>query len=394
MKQKEDDFILAHRSENVARLAFSLSGNKELDAGRVLRQVEGWQRLRRKVPSWAAVDGLEYPVRLSLEQCSGEAAAIYKSGIVRRLCPAGGVMADLTGGLGVDFVSLAPHFERALYIERNEELCRLAHHNFPLLGLRNHEIIEGDGVERLAHLDRLSFVMLDPARRDAAGRKTVLLEDCEPNVIELLPLLQEKARLVLVKLSPMLDLGRALADLPMVAEVHVVAEGGECKELLLVLRQDAACPTIYCVDNGKSFSFTFDEERSASVEYTDEIEGFLCEPNAAVLKAGGFKSIALRYGLKKLHPNTHLYISPRFIEDFPGRVLRIERHFGFSKKELRHLSDVQQANLTVRNFPASVAELRRKLKLREGGEVYLFAATTASGKHIIVDCRRESPTEQ
>ncbi len=388
MRQKEDDFILAHRGENVARLAFSLSGDKELNVERVLRQVEGWQRLRRKVSSWAAIDELEYPARLSLEQCSGEVAAVYKAAIVRRLCPVGGIMADLTGGFGVDFAFLAPHFERALYVERSEELCRLARHNFPLLGLRNYEIVEGDGVKRLACLGRLSFVMLDPARRDAAGRKTVLLEDCEPNVIDLLPLLREKAQIVLVKLSPMLDLGKALADLSCVAEVHVVAEGGECKELLLVLRQDATSPTIYCVDNGRSFTFTLDEERSAVVEYTDKIDGFLCEPNAAVLKAGAFKSIALRYGLKKLHPNTHLYISSHFIEDFPGRVLKIREIIGFSKKELRALSALGQANLTVRNFPATVDELRKKLKLREGGSTYLFATTAAGDRRLVVVCER------
>ncbi len=316
------------------------------------------------------------------------------------------VFADLTGGFGVDFSFLAPLFDRAIYIERNAELCEIARHNFPLLGLKNHEVIEGNGAEWLDRLPHLKLLMLDPARRDAAGRKTVLLEDCEPNVKTLLPGLLEKAENIIIKLSPMLDLHRALEDLRCVSEVHLVAEGGECKELLLVLDArlnlergrvagaavalpaDTSLPIIHCADDGKIFSFTAEEERAACAEYADELSGWLCEPNAAVLKAGGFKALAARYGLKKLHPNSHLYVSPHFIDDFPGRVLKIREVIGFSKKELRALSALGQANLTVRNFPATVDELRKKLKLREGGSTYLFATTAAGDRRVVVVCGR------
>ncbi len=400
-----DEFIKKHRSDDVASLALALSGRKDVDAVRVLQQIDGWQRLSRKVPRWAAVDGLEYPVRLSVEQCSGEAAARYKAALVARLIAEAGeheAMADLTGGFGVDFSFLAPLFERAVYVERDAELCRIARHNFPLLGLTNHEILEGNGTQLLKDLPPLSFIMLDPARRDAAGRKTVLLEDCEPNLAELLPNLLEKAPLVLAKLSPMLDLGKALAELRHVSEAHIVAEGGECKELLLVLLRtavaadgalaDSKSPVIHCVNDGNRFSFTAEEERAAAPAFADDISGWLYEPNAAVMKAGGFKAVCVRFGLRKLHPNSHLYVAQRHIADFPGRVLKICRTAGFSKRELRDVAALGRANIAVRNFPATVAQLRTRLKLKEGGEDYLFATTAADGRHLLIICRRDEAT--
>ncbi len=379
------------RNENLQRLALKLAGRS--NASFILRQVEGWQRLSQKVPSWAAVDELHYPHKLALEQCSGEAAAVYKAEIVKRLFPNGGEsMADLTGGLGVDFSFVARHFKNALYVERQAELCEIARHNFPLLGLSHAEIKNGDSIEVLSSLKNLDLLFLDPARRDDVGRKVVMLEDCEPNVVELQQQLLATAKVVVIKLSTMLDLKQALNALTNVSEVHIFAEHGECKDLLLVLKQelgDCDEPTIYCADGGATFSFKFSEETEIQSAFTSEVKGYLYEPSAAVLKAGAFKSIGVRYGLQKLHPNSHLYTSGAYVVNFPGRCFKITNVCGFSKKELKEQTGkTNKANLTVRNFPATVAELRKRLKLAEGGSAYWFATTLYDETHCLIMCEK------
>ena len=388
----EETYICEHRSENVAQLALQLSGQKGLDSAYVLQQIEGWQRLRTKVPSWAAVDGLHYPQRLALEQCSGEKAAQYKADIVARLLPHAHSMADLTGGLGIDFSFMAKHFCEATYIERNPMLVALARHNFPLLGIRHARCIEGDGTALLRSMTPVDLLFLDPARRDAAGHKTVLLEDCEPNVLHLLPLLHEKAHYVMLKLSPMLDFHRALQQLVGTKEVHIVAERGECKDLILVIdmqKGENVSPTIFCRDDS-TFSFHPEEESAAHPTYTNAPLRFLYEPNAAILKAGAYKLPAARFHLQKFHPNSHLYTADQYVAHFPGRVFEVLRHSRFNKQDLKVFKNgVEQANLTVRNFPTSVADLRKRLKIKEGGSEYWFATTNHQGEHLLVACRKK-----
>ncbi len=387
----DDSFILSRRHEDPSRLALTLAATPDVDAAFVVRQVEGWQRLCKKVPSWAAVDALRYPPRLALEQCSGEAAARYKQAVAERLLPHGGTLTDLTGGLGVDFSFMARAFRHAVYVERQAELCQLARHNLPLLGLERAEVVEGDGTDYLQAMKPVDMLFLDPARRDTAGRKTVLLEDCEPDVTRLLPLLREKARIVVLKLSPMLDWHRAVETLGCVSEVHIVAEGGECKDLLLVLAHDASEPRIYCADSLHCFTFTPSEENAAAADYTPHVGKYLYEPSAAMLKGGAYKLAATRYGLQKLHANSHLYTSDQLISNFPGRTFCVEAVSGFGKRDLREtLAGVSQANLSVRNFPASVAELRRKLKIKEGGDAYWFATTLSDNRHALICCRKVS----
>lgn len=375
------------------RLALTLRAAGRPDADDMLRRVEGWQRLRHKVPTWAAIDALDYPHRLALEQCSGEAAARYKAEVVRRLFPeGGGRMADLTGGLGVDFSFVAPLFREATYVERQEALCRVAAHNFPLLALPDCHIVCGDGVEFLHNTtERFDLLFLDPARRDAAGRKTVRIADCEPDVCALRDVLLEKARYVVVKLSPMLDIREAVRALGCVREVHVVSDGSECKDLLLVLSRTAGdTPYIYTREGARSFRFTLAEEEAAAAPMAERAGAFLFEPGPAVMKAGAFRTVALRYGLAKLHPNSHLYTADAPADAFPGRAFEVQDVFSFSKQDLRRLRErTQKANLTVRNFPATVDALRRKLKLRDGGDDYLFATTLADGTHALVLCRKK-----
>lgn len=392
---KNRDFIEKNQYRQVEDVALELANTHHPDAAFILRQIEGRQRLREKVPTWAAVGELLYPVRLSLEQCSGEPAACYKAQVVKRLFAEDIAayrslsMADLTGGFGVDFSFLAPLFSRAVYVERQAELVALARHNFPLLGLAQVECVESDGIDYFRAMAPVDLLFLDPARRDGVGRKTVLIEDCQPDVKVLLPELLAKCRVLMLKLSTMLDLRQAIDALGGVAESHVFAAQGECKDLLLVCRSDFSDETaIFCANERANFFFRASDEIALPVSFADSVRGFLYEPDAAVMKAGAYKTIAMRYDLQKLHPNTHLYVSEVEHTDFPGRVFKIENVVGFSKKEQRELSALKRANLSVRNFPATVAELRKRLKLQEGGDAYLFACTLHDETKAIIIARK------
>ena len=378
--------IATHISDDVAQLALQLQGHP--DAEFILRQVEGRQVMARKVPAWAKVDDIHYPRRISLEQCSGESAARYKADLARRLLPGGGTFADITGGLGVDFSFIAKHFRRAVYVERQAELCELARHNFPLLGLPDAEVVNDDGVEVFTKMDEVDLLFVDPARRDGQGRKVVMLSDCEPNVVELNRLLLSKARFTILKLSPMLDIHAALQQLEGVCEVHVVAERNECKDLLLVMnRSGRQAPVVFCHDENVDIQFLSEEEKNIQPEYADSVETYLYEPGVTLLKAAAYNLPCQRYGVKKLHPNSHLYTSQELVPDFPGRTFRVVEQHDYKKKQISNLSG-SKANLAVRNFPDSVAQLRKRLKIKDGGEEYWFATTLKQGEKVIVRTKK------
>ena len=390
MKDETATFICNHRGDDVARLALQIDGRADSDF--ILRQIDGWQRLRHKVPSWASADKLIYPKRLSIEQASGEEAARYKELIVRRLLPHGGTMVDLTGGFGVDFSFMARRFDRATYVERDEELCMLARHNFSLLGL-SANIVCSDGVDYLKNMQPVDQIFIDPARRDNVGRKTVGISDCEPDITALLPLLREKSKYTLVKLSPMLDWHEAMRSINAIkrcmTEIHVVASDGECKELLFVLGDEdlSVSPMIYCSDGESSFSFRSEDEEQCVCTIASAPNTYIYEPNAAIMKAGAFKSVGQRYGLQKLHKNSHLYTSDSKVDMFPGRCFRLIEVDGFGKQDLKRLVG-RQANLTIRNFPESAATLRRRLRLTDGGDEYWFATTLADNRKVILRCTK------
>ncbi|KAA6322245.1 hypothetical protein EZS27_028190, partial [termite gut metagenome] len=276
-----------------------------------------------------------------------------------------------------------------------KELCELAAHNFPLLGLNHIAIENADAVSYLKKTKAVDCIYMDPARRDTHGKKMIRLTDCEPDISELEDMLLTKASKIMVKLSPMLDLSQALYALRHTEEVHIVSVHNECKELLLMLGSNATGKEspIHCVnitgEKQDSFVFTHEEEQSAACTYTDTLETFLYEPNASVLKAGAFRSIACRYGINKLHPNSHLYTSNTFIEDFPGRRFFITGSCSFSKREMKELlSGLEKAHITVRNFPATVEELRKRIKLHDGGNVYLFATLLTDESKVLIRCEK------
>lgn len=384
-------FIDSHRGDDVRTLALQAKKYPAVDMAEAVVQIAGYQIAEKKVPLWAQTAGIRYPQHLSMEQCSSEVTARYKASLV-----SGDTLTDLTAGWGVDCSFLARNFRCADYVERQETLCRIAAHNFPLLGLPHVCIHCADAVEYLQSMEPVDCLFLDPARRDSHGGKTVAIAECEPDVCRLEPLLVEKGKTVMIKLSPMLDMASALRDLQYVRRIHVVSVNNECKELIILLRkapdeEEAAAGEVIIsceqvVNNSvhQHFQFTFSEEKSAGCPLAESVGNYLYEPGAALLKAGPYRLLATRYGVEKLHPNSHLYTSSGLV-DFPGRRFRVTAVSGFGKKDLKVLLEgVEKANLTVRNFPSSVAELRKKLKLKEGGDTYLFATTLASGEKVLI----------
>ena len=392
--EKVQIFAREHRQDDVRRLALQAAKYPDMDFSFALHQIKGWQVACKKLPSWAAHEQLLYPQQLSMEQCSSEQTARYKQQLVQRLCGQTqneGILVDLTGGLGVDFSFMAQGFRQAYYVEQQVELCALANYNFPLLGLSSAQIICGDGTTFLQSMaDQAMVIFLDPARRDAAGSKTYAIEDCTPDVALLSDGLVNKAQWVVVKLSPMLDWHAAVAQLKHVCEVHIVGVGGECKELLLVMQQhrDEQPLQLYAVNDGKVFTCSAEEAQQRTPLLQTSTFDYLFEPHASLMKAGCFGALSARYGVKGLATNTHLFAAMMPVNDFPGRQFRVLAVTPFSKKSLRSaLHGIEKANLAVRNFPLSVVELRKRLKLKEGGEHYLFA-TTIGTMHALIICKK------
>jgi len=307
----------------------------------------------------------------------------------------GGSLVDLTGGFGIDCSYMAKRFSSVIYVERNQNLSAVAQHNFKVLGLNHIEVRCDDATSFLLKMPKVDCIYLDPARRDNYGRKTVSVVDCEPDVSALQEGLFEHSPLVLIKYSPMLDLSLALQSFQNVTEVHVVSVDNECKELLFKLERDTDEKElkIVCVnlkkDGQNLFSFTKKEEESSSCRLADSVQKYLYEPNVSLLKGGAYRLLTQRFPVSKLDVNTHLYTSNEYLADFPGRAFEVESSFQMNKSELKQgLVGMKMANLTVRNFPQTVAELRSRLKLKEGGDVYLFAATLKGDRRLMIRCKK------
>ena len=536
------EFIQEYREKDTRQLALRSARFPDVDMPYALDQIKGWQTARRKLPTWAACDGIVYPPHLSMEQCSSEPTAQYKLNLAmewscriessefrvesseegvesseRRVesserevesselrvenserevesselrvensegevnnfssgqpatlnsqlstlnsqpatlnsqlstlnpqpatlnsqlstlnCHASR-MTDLTGGFGVDFSFTSCAFASATYVERNAQLCHMVEHNLPLLGIDNAKVVCADAVDYLSTLDMQTMIFLDPARRDQHGAKTVMLADCTPDVVQLLPQLLKKSRFTMLKLSPMLDWHKAVEDLQgTVREVHIVSVGGECKELLLVLSEEIESELkVFCADleagggsgeaglsggssgsscsnlsSEPSFPRTPSSPSAPSHPSTHSLSAslfvyapgasrpapnsklktqnskFLHEPNASIMKAGCFDELAAAYGVSPVSRNSHLFLSAEPVDGFPGRSFSIERVTTLNKRELRQaLAGIEKANIATRNFPLSVAELRKRLKLKDGGDVYIFATTTAEDEHLLL----------
>lgn len=357
-----------------------------------LQQIEGRERTADKLPTFASIPDWWYPVRLSCEQCSSELTARYKASLLSPLALGEGKeerFLDLTGGYGVDTYFLSEQFIHTDYVEQNEELCRIAAHNFALsqkskverqkLSIAIHNTTAEDFLLSSPCGEAgWGLIFLDPARRDSHGSKVFRLEDCTPNVVELLPTLLAHSKRLLIKLSPMLDLTQAVTSLSQVNwDIHIVAIKNEVKEVLLLSGGTGQIITIDLAQKDQAFVFTREEEQHCGLDIRDgKLANYLYEPNAAILKAGAYKLVAQRFGLHKLDVNTHLYTSRQFIENFPGRVWRI------TEKQ-----NLKQANVLTRNYPLTPEQLKKKLHLRDGGTAFVIGCRVA-GKPTLLYAER------
>ena len=433
------DFINAHLNDDVNKLALSKFPD-DIDKQFVIRQIQARQLLKKKLPSWSENDELLFPKRLSLEQCSSELTAKYKSTKLRENTRKEigesscnfvdrRILVDLTGGMGVDTSFLSDNFDETIYVESQAELCELAEHNFKVLK-KNIKVVNAKAEDFLTQCGEVDCIYLDPARRDEYGRKMVSLHDCSPDVAELQDLLFEKANTVIVKLSPMLDIDIIKKELKNIKEIHVVAVKNECKEVLVLCQRDnettrqqvetslhgvsrlpdnhGVSYTAIDLRENWSFIFTEEEEQNANVTFADEIGKYLYEPGVACMKAAPFKLLSQRFNIKKLHRNSHLYTSDELVADFPGRVFEVLNVVPFDKKAKKTIIETQRlrdsetqsdehsaalrlcdsatlkASIAVRNFPLSAEELRKHLGFKDGDDFYIFGTTTKGEKKVLV----------
>uniref|UniRef100_UPI00404731DC THUMP-like domain-containing protein n=1 Tax=Roseivirga sp. TaxID=1964215 RepID=UPI00404731DC len=383
LKPEVQKFIRDHENDDPVALILKAKQFKNIPVQQAIEQIQSRKKAKTKLPSWYASNQLIFPPPLSIEQSSSEQAAKYKAELFK-----GESFVDLTGGMGIDFSFIIQSFNNGFYVERQPNLAALATHNFNCLEIDNVEILNKDGEAFIKNTEkRFDLIYLDPARRGLHQQKVFRVEDCEPNVIALMPFLKEKGQSILIKMSPLLDIKGAIADLGGATEVHIIAINNEVKELLFLIDIDSSNdPLIKCIDLNNDlvrFQFRYNEEEK-TISALSETKNYLYEPNVALLKAGAFKAVSNRYGLKKLHANSHLYTSEKAIFNFPGRSFKVLRELKLNKTALKMAIPDMKLNITVRNYPASVEEIRKKTGLKDGGAQYLFATTDQAGRKLIL----------
>lgn len=353
--------------------------------GEIVDQIISRRKAKNKLPAWYENEALIMPPPLSLEQCSSPATAAYKLRFLK-----GNQLVDLTGGTGIDTLALSKHFETTTYVEHHPWLCEVFNHNTNILANNTIKVVNKSAEEFLGSFEGKADFFIDPARRDDHQKKVFYFENCSPNLIELLPVLREKAVKMLVKAAPMIDLSLGIHQLKHVAEVHIVAVKNEVKEVLFLLnfQQETQEPPITCANlesDHAPYTFTREEEK-ASVSVTGSLSQYLFEPNAAIMKAGAFKSIGHAYGLTKLGANTHLYTSSNFVRDFPGRKFKVlQAHC--SRKDILRLLPNGQANVITKNHPLRADELKNKLKLKDGGDWFVIGYRDTHNKPDLLIAR-------
>lgn len=384
-----------------------------------LCQIQGWQTAEHKLPTWAGTPGVIYPPRLSMEQCSSEPTAHYKATILPPDAPRY-TMTDLTGGFGVDATILARAYSHLTFVETSPELCQLARHNLPLLGIHGAETINARAEQVITELPHQNLIYIDPARRDDYGRKMVQIQHCTPDLTILQDLLLDKCDHLLVKLSPMLDIHHILHTLHHIHSLHVVSLQGECKEIVVHMSHDnpPATPLIHAVNIKQKelevvkSRYRFGQEVGVKKEWrsvddtspeatsvpltslylpfnfplTSSYVNYLYEPNASIMKAQLFDEVARQYCVHQLHPNSHLFISKHHVDHFPGRTFVIQGVYTLSKQHICTLRKLKRANISVRNFPMTTSQLRQRLLLADGGDTYLMATTINPDEQKVILC--------
>ena len=383
LKTGIQQFISENLKTDILSVLLKRSPFPEISIKELAQQLEGKQISQKKFPTLFETSGIVYPKKMHLEQASSEGTAMYKSNLV-----SGKILLDLTGGMGIDSLFFASNFERVICCEKNDELAQITKHNMSQLGLEHVEVVHGDGIAFLrASSSPFDCIYADPSRR-SEGKRLVRLEDYEPNILAELDMLMEKCEVLMLKTSPLLDIEQGIKQLKQVTECHIVAVRNEVKELIWIIHPGfqgtSRIRTVNIDSSGHNeFGFSLAQERETSVAYHPPLT-YLYEPNAAILKSGGFNSVARHYQLKKLAVSSHLYTSDETV-DFPGRIFRIQDVQDFSRN-CNKVMRIHKANITTRNFGMSVAELRKRFRIADGGEIYLFFTTLSDGQKVIIRC--------
>lgn len=388
-KEEYWKFIKNHEQDDPAHLVLKQKQFPDLPLKELASQIASRQKAKAKLPEWYSKK-VWFPPKLSLEQCSSEATAKFKASLISGNC-----FADLTGGFGIDTYYLSQNFKECNYVEQQAELCELAIYNFKVLQ-SNIQVYHTASEYFLEKIDEpLDWIYLDPARRGDRNQKVFLWEDCSPNLVKLLPLLFEKAQKIMVKAAPMQDISRAIAELEnKVKTVYIIEWQGEVKELLYILHKETVeYPKIHAIQLSDTGNPIFISSGNKLKESESDInfelpQQYLYEPSPAIMKAGFFKQLAQRFQLSKLHPNTQLFTSNDLSEDFPGRTFKILHQIPVQKKELKKYLPDMKGNLSTRNFPVPIAQLKKKLGLKDGGERYIFAITLKREEKALLICEK------
>lgn len=351
----------------------------------VAAQLEGKRKSANKFPVWASLENWVFPPMISVEQASSQKTAQYKAAWFKDK-----IVADITGGMGIDALHFAQTAHKVFYVERDSLLCEICKHNISVLGLTNVEVINEDGLKFITDLTSpIDIIYADPARRKE-GKKVVSYADCEPNVLDITSLAKDKCTQIIIKNSPMIDIAEAIAigNQYFVNEVVVLAAQNECKELIVIASPNKSedlhikAVSLKNDDSIEEFDFDYSKEKNAETNYSLP-QQYLYEPHAGLMKAGPYKLIANHWKLNKLHPHSHLYTSEKLVHDFHGRIFKIETVIPFNKKSLA-LLNVKKANIACRNFTLTPEELKKKLKINDGGDCYIFATTLMNKEQVLI----------
>ncbi|CAM1361919.1 conserved hypothetical protein [Tenacibaculum sediminilitoris] len=380
------NYINENLKSNVEQLIFKGSPFKDVPIQELANQIVAKQKSEKKLPTWFQTKNIYYPPKLSIEQTSSEITAQYKSELIK-----GNSIVDITGGFGVDCYAFSKKINTVIHCEIHQELSEIVSYNNQQIGVSNIETIAIDGLEYLKSTPQsFDCIYIDPSRRNDVKGKVFLLSDCLPNVPINLEFLFKKSNIILIKNSPILDITSTINDLKFVKEIHIVAVNNEVKELLFLLnnnyKERVKVKTVNLLkNNNQEFCFLLGNE--LSIEYSIP-QNYLYEPNAAILKSGGFKEVANQQKVNKLHQHSHLYTSKDLVEEFPGRIFKINNVYPYNKKKIKKHISVLKANITTRNFPKTVAQIRKETKIKEGGDTYLFFTTNLKNELIIIDCTK------
>ena len=378
-------FISENLKTDITKLILKGSPFSDVSIQELASQIVAKQKAEHKLASWFRTQQIYYPSKINIEQTSSEHTANYKSNLVK-----GASIIDITGGFGIDCFYFSKRFEAVTHCEINAELSTIVAHNFKQLKINNITTFSGDAFDFLRSTkEKFDCIYIDPSRRDAVKGKVFLLQDCIPNVPENIDFLFSKTNQILIKTSPILDITSAINELKFVKEVHVIAIHNEVKELLFLLdKEHSKSIEIKTVNIGKeetkTFHFTYKEDLYS--EYSEPLS-YLYEPNSAILKSGGFHQITNQLNVSKLQQHSHLYTADILL-DFPGRTFKIEQVLSYDKKKLKKLLPENKANITIRNFPKTVAQIRKETKIKEGGTIFIFFTTNFKNELTVVICRK------